>query len=251
MRATLLLAAAVVILCLGVGCQGLSQEKLDAYLGWVEAQGVETELTVDFIDENIGYGLVSKRAFKEGETILSVPRAAMCSSEVALTELSSLFQHYASDDHVLKISEDLQVVALAFWAIAEKKNPNSPWKPFLDVQPNDFPSLPYYWSDSEKKELGGTGLDKVVELTLAEHQEAFTFMMDNFVVPLGVKELEGTTFDEFFRVVQVFRSRGFHGTSKATVLSPNADLNRHFRAGACADGGLHEPCAWRCDCSFQ
>ena len=211
MRSTLLLALLVAGLCLSTGCAGLSQEKLDNYLAWVDAQGVETELTVDFIDENTGYGLVSKRAFKEGETILSVPRSAMCSSEVALTELSSLFQHYAGDDHVLEISGDLQVVALAFWSIIEQKKPNSPWKPFLDAQPTEFPSLPYYWSDSEKKELQGTGLDVVVEQTISEHKEAFTFMKDNFITPLGVKELEDTTFDEFFRAVQVFRSRGFHG----------------------------------------
>lgn len=38
----------------------------------------------------------------------------------------------------------------------ERQNPQSYWKPYLDIIPDEFPTIPLFWSDDELDLLRGT-----------------------------------------------------------------------------------------------
>ena len=46
------------------------------------------------------------------------------------------------------------------WLLIEKQNEKSPWKPYIDVLPTNFPEQLSEWTDDELAQLQGTGLSE-------------------------------------------------------------------------------------------
>ncbi|CAB3255785.1 unnamed protein product [Arctia plantaginis] len=119
---------------------GHNQRKLnvDKYLKWL----TENEVPLDGIEiaEFEGYelGLKATKDFKEGALILTVP------SKVMLTENNAKESELASFINVDPLLQNMPNITLALFLLLEKNNPDSFWKPYIDILPEKYSTILYF-----------------------------------------------------------------------------------------------------------
>lgn len=111
---------------------------LDKYLKWLK----DNEVQLDGIEiaEFEGYelGLKATKDFKEGSQILSVPLKIM------LTEINAKESELSSFINVDPLLQNMPNITLALFLLLEKNNPESFWKPYIDVLPEKYSTVLYF-----------------------------------------------------------------------------------------------------------
>nr|XP_021201545.2 actin-histidine N-methyltransferase [Helicoverpa armigera] len=118
--------------------QNQRQLNIDKYLKWLS--GNEVQLDGIEISEFEGYelGLKSTKEFKEGSLILTVP------SKVMMTEQNAKESELASFITVDPLLQNMPNITLALFLLLEKNNPESFWKPYIDILPEKYSTILYF-----------------------------------------------------------------------------------------------------------
>jgi len=133
------------------------QTKSEAFLTWFKTQpGTQIHPNLKIVDlrhGNSGRGIVATAPIEPETDLFTIPR------DIVITkENSSLFKRHPSIfDRLSEVEgiedENFDWLALVLTLIYEYfVDDASPWKPYLDVLPNDFQTL-MFWTDDELEEL--------------------------------------------------------------------------------------------------
>lgn len=96
-----------------------------------------------------GSGVVARRDMKAQEAFIRIPRKVMMTSTQAI---ASDLGKYLKSDQMFGTMPNLM---LAIFLMFESLNPDSFWKPYIDVLPRDF-NLPLFFSTEELAHLEGS-----------------------------------------------------------------------------------------------
>ncbi|KAK7495545.1 hypothetical protein BaRGS_00013243, partial [Batillaria attramentaria] len=116
------------------------------------------------------YGMVAVEDIPAGDVLFSVPRSVLLSPDT-----SSIGELLKKGQQELSGESDNGWVPLLVALLYEYNNPESLWRPYLDIVP-DFSQLdlPMFWSSKEREELlTGTGVVESVNRDLAMMENDF------------------------------------------------------------------------------
>ncbi|KAI9796233.1 MAG: hypothetical protein M1835_004495 [Candelina submexicana] len=128
------------------------QERSNAFWKWLlEEASAKVNSNVKLIDlrgQGAGRGLVALADLEKGEELFTIPRTAIIS-----------VQNSALSEKLRSVLEDLDPwLSLIVVLIYERlQGPDSKWKPYLDIHPQQFDSL-MFWSQQELSELQGSAV---------------------------------------------------------------------------------------------
>ncbi|KAL4715759.1 hypothetical protein ACJJTC_006338 [Scirpophaga incertulas] len=117
------------------------QAGIQNYLKWLCENGAQYDGIQ--ISEFEGYelGLKANKDFKEGSLILTVPAKVMITEKNAQdSDLSEFIQ-------VDPLLQNMPNITLALFLLLEKCNPDSFWKPYVDILPEKYSTILYFTSD--------------------------------------------------------------------------------------------------------
>ncbi|KAI9700444.1 MAG: hypothetical protein M1836_002459 [Candelina mexicana] len=150
------------------------QERSNAFLKWLlEEASAKVNSNVKLIDlrgQGAGRGLVALADLEQGEELFTIPRTAIIS-----------VQNSALSEKLRSVLEDLDpwlslIVVLVYERL---QGPDSKWKPYLDIHPQQFDSL-MFWSQQELSELQGSAVVQKIG-----KEEADTIFKDK-IVPIVI-----------------------------------------------------------------
>lgn len=131
-------------------------EALAAFSAWLAAEGVDVGAVglarVEALDCN---GVVCSRALAAGEEAFAVPRKLMLTVEQVVERgEEDMLSRMCRKDPLLRA---MPMMILAMVLVEEHhKGAASFYKPYLDVLPRKFPTLPLMWSTAQLDALEGT-----------------------------------------------------------------------------------------------
>ncbi|XP_062554114.1 actin-histidine N-methyltransferase [Armigeres subalbatus] len=125
------------------------QANIEAFCRWAKENGCEFDGVK--ISEFSGFelGLEATKHFKEGELFVTVPKKLIF-SVTADSKIPDIMK-----DIPVMVVQNLSNLMLALLLIVERFQPNSVWKPYLDVLPDRYSTVMYF-SPAEMAELKGT-----------------------------------------------------------------------------------------------
>ncbi|XP_076469350.1 N-lysine methyltransferase setd6-like [Babylonia areolata] len=153
-------------------------DKHDNFLKWCSENKFYLSPKVCVENERVcaQYGMVATEDISEGEVLFTIPRSSLISP--ATCSIAPLLVEAEEE-----LGEDSGWVPLLLGLLYEYNNPQSAWRPYLDLVPDsDQLDLPMFWSQKEREDLlRGTGVDHSVnrDLQLLEedfHTKALPFM---------------------------------------------------------------------------
>ncbi|ESO91644.1 hypothetical protein LOTGIDRAFT_217400, partial [Lottia gigantea] len=156
----------------------IADQNLDAFLTWCKESHIKLSEKVR-ISKNgscAQYGMIAQADIEEGECLFTIPRDKL------------LFENTTSISDILaKGSKELQSesgwVPLLISLMYEYNNPQSPWRPYLDLVP-DFKelNLPMFWDREEREKLlTGTGVIEAVDRDLKSINTEFNKIVLPFI----------------------------------------------------------------------
>ncbi|KAL0829216.1 hypothetical protein ABMA28_004047 [Loxostege sticticalis] len=199
---------------------------IEKYLKWLnenEAQyeGVE-------ISEFDGYelGLKAVKEFKEDSLILTVPTKVMMTEKNAQeSELSAFIQ-------IDPLLQNMPNITLALFLLLEKNNPESFWKPYIDILPEKYSTILYF----RLEELAALKPSPVFESSLklyrsiARQYAYFYNKIHTLDLPVLKKLQDIFTFDNYRWAVSTVMTRQNNiqlGDSDVTAFIPLWDMCNH------------------------
>lgn len=167
-----------------------------------------------------GRGVCATADIVAGEIVLRVPRAAMITRDVA--RRSPVGRRLLDADTDVPSSHAL----LAAFLLAEKRRPDSPLAPYLDVLPAEFPTVPLFCPKDTLPVLRGT----FAATLIVKRRESLC--RDLIALRKAVPELRDVSAREYFWARTAVISRVFgigKGNSSAEAFIPLADMLNHRR----------------------
>ncbi|GAQ87091.1 hypothetical protein KFL_003310030 [Klebsormidium nitens] len=125
-----------------------TERKVAEFWKWLEKNGVVEQGKTPFRIAEVpeGLGLIATAQINERDELFAIPESLLLS--VSAAQASPVRKHLA----------DLPAwIALALFLLHEKAKPESRWRPYLDLLPEELDS-PFFWEDDDLKELEGTQL---------------------------------------------------------------------------------------------
>jgi histone-lysine N-methyltransferase SETD3 len=147
--------------------QAEATRKLDVFLRWIEEGGARFPKLRIAVREDGERAILSQADIPAFQEVLQVPTRLLLTHKKALeSELGRLIQAHAGP-------VDDEVYLTAFLLEEKHRGAESFWKPYLDVLPQSFPTVPLYFSEPERALLQGTFVAELLEYQkrtlLAEH----------------------------------------------------------------------------------
>lgn len=165
-------------------------------------------------------GVHSLTRVAKDDIVLEVPLSHIMTSEVA--KASVIGQKILQSGVELNSTHSY----LACYLLQERHNPNSFWKPYLDILPQNYRNMPIFFSEAEKAYLKGSfSVGKIADRH-AELKEEY----DNIVRALP--SFSEYPLDEFIWARSVVITRIFGlmiNNAKTDGLVPMADMLNHKR----------------------
>lgn len=120
-------------------------------MNWLsETESEYPKLKIRFYEENYR-GVHSKTRIKKDETILFIPLDRLITLEMAkATEIGKAIIENTLDLLSPKHS------FLATYLLLERLKEDSPWKPYLEILPTEYSTMPVFFSDEELEYLKGS-----------------------------------------------------------------------------------------------
>uniref|UniRef100_A0A0N5AN47 protein-histidine N-methyltransferase n=1 Tax=Syphacia muris TaxID=451379 RepID=A0A0N5AN47_9BILA len=123
------------------------QQSLIAFMNWCDRMKIKrNNVTVKYFD-NIGFELQTTGEVKEGEDMVTVPRNALLSWDLA--RKSVLLKKCFERDIIVRSMDN---VALALMLCCQKLSSDSFWHPYFNILPETF-DTPLYYSENELQAL--------------------------------------------------------------------------------------------------
>ncbi|PAV80049.1 hypothetical protein WR25_04884 [Diploscapter pachys] len=125
-----------------------SPELLSAFIAWADQIGIQRN-GVDVIESSDvgGYGLTANKSISKNTVVVSVPRHAMMSLDLA--KKSSMMKKAFEQDPIVQRMEN---VALALFLCCHRLKSDSKWKAYINMLPRQF-SSPLYFTDEDMLKL--------------------------------------------------------------------------------------------------
>ncbi|XP_063828684.1 actin-histidine N-methyltransferase [Ostrinia nubilalis] len=199
---------------------------IEKYLQWLndnEAQfeGVE-------ISEFDGYelGLKAVKEFKEDSLILTVP------TKVMMTEKNAHESELSEFIKVDPLLQNMPNITLALFLLLEKNNPDSLWKPYIDILPEKYSTILYF----SLEELAALKPSPVFESSLklyrsiARQYAYFYNKIHTLDLPVLKKLQEIFTFENYRWAVSTVMTRQNNiqlGDNDVTAFIPLWDMCNH------------------------
>lgn len=157
---------------------------IETFCKWAKENGAKFDGIT--ITEFNGYelGLKATKEFKKDELFIIIPRKLIMSEESSTSSLTSICQEIPMFDAMTNVK-------LAFALLLEKLNPNSFWKPYIDILPDKYSTVMYF-NVNEMQELKGSNIcsNALNQCKSIARQYAFIYKcIQNIVVN---KEMNGT-----------------------------------------------------------
>jgi histone-lysine N-methyltransferase SETD3 len=187
---------------------------------WLETGNARSNLEIRLYAKNYR-GTHAKKPLENDEEIIFVPRGLMLTLEVAETidigkkmkELEDSFSNF-----------NIEVNLLAAFLLHEKKNPDSFWKPYIEMLPTSYDTNPLFYSPEEMYWLEGSPFQ-------AEVYDAKDKARENYAALCNViTEFQEYTFEEYQWAITSVDTRYFgvvlDGEETAAFI-PLADMPNH------------------------
>nr|XP_039260368.1 actin-histidine N-methyltransferase-like [Styela clava] len=208
---------------------GNREEKLPLFVDWLKLNGVNMQ---DIVLENYGgeYGIGVKAAkdIKMDDEILQVPYKLMLTSEKA--EESYLVDLIKSRKMLIEMPN----ISLALYLHCERLNPESFYKPYIDVLPKEY-NTTLYFSPNEMEALKGTSAFSTAisqYKSIARQYGMFFNLMHGGTAMPEVEKIPLTAKNEF-----TYDAYRWAVASVSTRLNRIAILTKEEKQELCKHGG--------------
>lgn len=179
-------------------------------------------------------GLVAKQPLKKEDVFIEIPDSMIFSFSKIQDEMPDMMRQRVFLD--CPLFDGMSHVRLAFALMVEKLNPNSKWKPYLDMLPEKFRTV-LSFTPNEMKELQGTGAlssaVKQVKFIATQYAFLYKYLMmaiENHPVIEGLKD--NFTFEFYCWAVSCVMTRqnlvpqGANGETESALI-PLWDMANH------------------------
>ncbi|XP_078590054.1 N-lysine methyltransferase SETD6-like isoform X7 [Branchiostoma floridae x Branchiostoma japonicum] len=158
-------------------------KKLDSFLQWCAKEDFQLNPKVHVGREGscAQYGMVAQEELEEGECLFKVDKSAVLSTET--TEIAHLLKEGAASLHGDSLHGDSGWVPQILALMYEFTNPNSRWRPYLQLVP-DFSQLdqPMFWTEDEiERDLCNTGIPEASSSDLTKMKLEYTSLALPFI----------------------------------------------------------------------
>ncbi|EKX44125.1 hypothetical protein GUITHDRAFT_109909 [Guillardia theta CCMP2712] len=217
--------------------EDLDQDMKD-FLEWLTAKGMNFQSQVDVaITNGTGRGLLARRSFMPGETMLAVPPELLITPDMARrSEVGRAFREHGLDD--CSGGEDSTyecMPLLAMHLTVLYYNESHDFHPWMKILPRKL-TTPLFWSDKEREELQGSNLYNMLDgwtMNVEKlHRSTARVLGQHNVFPdlpkaiYSLKEFKWAYATIFARAFDVDgKSFGFSGRQR--IMAPMADLFNH------------------------
>ncbi|XP_013416662.1 N-lysine methyltransferase setd6 [Lingula anatina] len=156
----------------------VSEDKLLSFFRWCRETNlrVSSKVLVTKSGSSANYGMVATEDIPEGKCLFEIPRSLLLSPQTCA--IAQLLESESSS-----IESQSGWVPLLLALMYEYTNPQSKWKPYLELVPEfEELHLPMFWERSEmEQELRGTGVIKNVDRDLEFIEKEFSGIVLPFV----------------------------------------------------------------------
>jgi len=198
----------------------VKRQKIKAFLKWCKDGGIRTPYLYFETMGNSEYRtLKAKKDLAKGDLLLTVPKSMMLRAE--------------GEDPVKDVL-NTSCIPLIKALIRERANPQSKWKPYIDILPESFEELPLFWDDKENKLKGTTAWVRLQKLQEAFEKDRLTEAM---------AECQCEDLDTFLWAFFVVTTRSFALIGNITLI-PMLDIINH-RSNAHIEKRLWD-CTFKC-----
>lgn len=121
----------------------------EQFMSWMQQNGAEVNGVKIAQFPGFEYGLQAEKDFEEGDLMIAVPRKLMLTTE---TVKDSVLGPLLRKDAML---QHMPNVALSLLLLVEKFSPNSFWKPYISILPQEYTTV-LYFKTHELQELKGS-----------------------------------------------------------------------------------------------
>jgi histone-lysine N-methyltransferase SETD3 len=198
-----------------------SSDQQQAFLSWLSENGVDTSRLglKDF--PGFGLGVVALANIPPGEIVVKIPFSLMLTSQTCF--LSDI-GHLLKLDEKIKQAEDVLLVVCLLYHMSK---PDSFWRPYLDLLPEDR-SLITLLSDDMLRELEGTSLHPAVGSRREHVHNEFGYVAEN-LFKKHPEVFPDTVFNQtsYFWARHIVDSRAWGLQAGAFGLIPMADMFNH------------------------
>eukprot|EP00826_Nyctotherus_ovalis_P025624 TRINITY_DN1987_c0_g1_i5.p1 TRINITY_DN1987_c0_g1~~TRINITY_DN1987_c0_g1_i5.p1 ORF type:complete len:565 (+),score=157.58 TRINITY_DN1987_c0_g1_i5:256-1950(+) len=198
-----------------------AMEKFEAFTAWMKENGTRfSKIEVRYYGPDYR-GVHTMKELREEEVFLTIPKSLIITSQKGKeTPLGA---------KVLKASLDLNwdyLVYINIFLLTQFHDPNSFWKPYMDVYPRDVSTFPIFYTKEERKLLQGSVMNSHIDDEIEEVRQEYTKIVQ------AVPEFKLFTLDEYMRNKTLIISRIFYVTIHNVVdriMVPLADMfNHHY-----------------------
>lgn len=125
-------------------------EAIKIFFKWLIDGGAQFPLLSLHFCSSINRAINSKRTIKPDEDVLFVPYSHLMTSENALAS------HVGKQIIESGVQISSHITYLVSYLLQEKANPKSYWKPYIDILPETFDTIPLFFSEKQLAELKGS-----------------------------------------------------------------------------------------------
>jgi hypothetical protein len=219
MPGVLLFVALVALSVISHVCGSANTTKEAAFRTWFTVNGGVMHAMELAQFPRMGRGFAATGPIKENDKLLQIPHKLIFSTKNMARNL---------DDRTRKVLETLGTdAALYAWLLLEKNNPQSFFKPYIDVLPQYVSSLVYF-DEEELNELHSAQLKEEsqdMQVSAKADYNAFLAAYSQIMKQRGAQVTPDTTipYGEYLWAMSMFNSRGlrFQGP---VYMAPMADI---------------------------
>lgn len=124
-----------------VGC-------IENFCNWARDNGAHFDGVKITEIPGYGMGLEATKEFDEGAVFISIPKKLLMGLDNVSTAIAPMMSE-------MPMIQSMSNIKLAFSLLVEKLNPNSFWKPYIDILPEKYSTVMNF-SSSEMQELKGS-----------------------------------------------------------------------------------------------
>lgn len=204
----------------------LRQTHIDKYLQWLRENGVQFDGIE--IAEFKGYdlGLKASKDFTEGSLILTIP------SKVMITEKNAKESELSAFIAVDPLLQNMPNITLALFLLLENNNPDSFWKPYIEVLPEKYSTILYYTSEELELLKPSPVFESSLKLyrSIARQCAYFYKKIHTLDIPVLKKLQEVFTFDSYRWAVSTVMTRQNNirlSEADVTAFIPLWDMCNH------------------------
>lgn len=208
-----------------IGCSEINvdtNEKYNVLLSWLKQNGSYFPNLEIKHYSNTFRGIVSNKNISKDKCIMRIPNKCIITTLIA--KKSSICIELEKN---LKPSDTFSTHTwIALYLINEKNNPNSYWKPYLDILPSHFMSFPHFYDKETLCKLDNTIVSDMImsrNLSLEEEYNKIYNYLPSFSNILSLDVFKWARIMVITRVFHIYL-----GTDSSTQgLVPMADMLNH------------------------